>query len=215
MGTRKAKVNLHRVPLFISEDHLGFIFSKFGDVSSIKSKARIATGHFEIENTINSKQFMEIPQILICKGRLMPLWNGVDFFVGLVGPQGICRKLARNKIQNHNPISIMRRGSATAQTTKTLKKTGEWTEVITETRQKGSRRKKDEKKITKKINELAKVEWKKQKNKQKTSQNQASIRPGFGSQEEITSRSLPPSPLKAPLPPPSQYPSSHPVSLKG
>lgn len=36
----------HGVPLYISKDHVGFFFSKFGgvaDMSTVKSKARIAT----------------------------------------------------------------------------------------------------------------------------------------------------------------------------
>lgn len=50
MGTRKTKVTLHGILLYISEDHLGFFFSQFGevaDVSSIKSKAVIGTGDVE------------------------------------------------------------------------------------------------------------------------------------------------------------------------
>lgn len=58
LGTRKTRVTLHRVPVFIMEDHLGFFFSKFGqvnDVSAVKSKARIVTGDFEVWVTIKTK----------------------------------------------------------------------------------------------------------------------------------------------------------------
>lgn len=46
MGRRKTKVILHEVPLFISEAHLGFFYSKFGevaDVSAVKVRTGIAT----------------------------------------------------------------------------------------------------------------------------------------------------------------------------
>lgn len=42
LGTRKTKMTLHGVPLYISDNYLGFFFAKFGEVSSvssIKSKA--------------------------------------------------------------------------------------------------------------------------------------------------------------------------------
>lgn len=41
LGTRKTRVTLHGVPLFIMEDHLGFSFLKFGqinDVSAVKKQ---------------------------------------------------------------------------------------------------------------------------------------------------------------------------------
>lgn len=42
IGRRKTKVTLHGVPLFISENHLRFFFSRFGeeaDVLAVKDKA--------------------------------------------------------------------------------------------------------------------------------------------------------------------------------
>lgn len=72
MGTRKSKVALHRVPLFISEYNQGFYFSQFSEVSQVSSfrnKAGIATGDVEIFVTLNRKQFMEIPNTLMHEGR--------------------------------------------------------------------------------------------------------------------------------------------------
>lgn len=71
MGTRKSKVTLHRVPLYILEDHLGFFFSKFvevADVSTVKSKVGIATGNLEILITADRENFMKIPNVLLCSG---------------------------------------------------------------------------------------------------------------------------------------------------
>lgn len=45
MGQRKTKVTLHGVPAFISENHLGFFFSKFEEVAevmAVKSKSKIS-----------------------------------------------------------------------------------------------------------------------------------------------------------------------------
>lgn len=69
MGTRKSKVTIHRIP---SEDHLGFFFSQFAEVSElspIRSKAGIATSDVEICITLNRKQFVETPDKLMCGGR--------------------------------------------------------------------------------------------------------------------------------------------------
>lgn len=67
MGTRKTKVTLYRVPLYISEDHLRYFFAKFHEVtvvSSIKSKTSI----IEIMLTLTRKKFMEILNVLLCGG---------------------------------------------------------------------------------------------------------------------------------------------------
>lgn len=72
MRTKKTKVILYGVPLYISEDLLGHFFAKFGefaDVSSIRSKTGIATGDVEIMVTLTGKVFIEIPSVLICRGR--------------------------------------------------------------------------------------------------------------------------------------------------
>lgn len=58
---------LHGVPLYISKDNVGFFYSKFGevaDMSTVKRKARIATGDVEVMLTVNRKHFMEITNIL-------------------------------------------------------------------------------------------------------------------------------------------------------
>lgn len=68
MGTRKTRVTLHGVSLFITGDHLEFFFVKFGkvnDVSAVKSKAGI-TGDVKIMMTINRRIFMDIPNVLNC-----------------------------------------------------------------------------------------------------------------------------------------------------
>lgn len=59
MGARKVKVTLHRVSLYISEDHL-FFFSKFGEVADVTlvSEAGIATGAVEIMLTVYRKNFI-------------------------------------------------------------------------------------------------------------------------------------------------------------
>lgn len=73
MGTRKAKVTLHGVPLYISGDNLSFFFAQFGemaDVSSVKCKSGIATGDIKIMVTVTRKNFfMNNPNGLICGGR--------------------------------------------------------------------------------------------------------------------------------------------------
>lgn len=54
------------MPLYISENHLGFFFAEFGKVSSvkpIKSKAGITTSDVEIN--YYQKYLIEIPSILI------------------------------------------------------------------------------------------------------------------------------------------------------
>lgn len=86
MGTRKTRVTLHGVHLFISEDHLGFFSEKFGevnDVSAAKSKAGIDSEDVEIMVTVNIKTFMDIPNVLTFVGRPIyvmvesrrPLWR--------------------------------------------------------------------------------------------------------------------------------------------
>lgn len=72
MGTRRTKVTLHREPLYITENHFGFFFAKFRevvDISSVKSKVGIATGDFEVTVTLTKKNFMDIPNVLICGSR--------------------------------------------------------------------------------------------------------------------------------------------------
>ncbi|CAE1242006.1 unnamed protein product [Acanthosepion pharaonis] len=79
LGTRKTKVILHGGPLFISLDHLGFFFSKFGEVASVsavKSKAGIATEDVEVIVTVTRKNFVAIPNVLTFEGR--PIYVTVE-----------------------------------------------------------------------------------------------------------------------------------------
>lgn len=76
------------VPLFI----MGFFFSKFGEVhgiSTVKSKAEITTSDVEIMVTVNRKNFMDIPNVLICGGRKIYVvvegWRPLCWFCGTAG----------------------------------------------------------------------------------------------------------------------------------
>lgn len=63
-GTRKTKLILHGVPLYITEDHFGYFFARFGevdDVSSIKSKIGIATRDVKIMVIMNRNFLWEFP----------------------------------------------------------------------------------------------------------------------------------------------------------
>lgn len=101
MGIRKT------VALYITADHLRFSFAKFGEVADVwfvKSKADIATGDFEIMATLSGKNFMDIPNVLICAGR--PICVVVDLTGGFVVPQDIIRNLTLERSQHHNPNNI-------------------------------------------------------------------------------------------------------------
>lgn len=53
-------MTLHGVPLFITDDHLGYFFSQFGKVagvSAVKGKTGIATGDVDIYVTVDRKNF--------------------------------------------------------------------------------------------------------------------------------------------------------------
>lgn len=74
MGTKKNMVTSHGVLLYITDDHFRVFFANFvevADVSSIKNKAGIASGDFEIMVALNKKKIMDIPNILTCGGRLI------------------------------------------------------------------------------------------------------------------------------------------------
>lgn len=61
LRTRKTQVTLHGVPLYISEDQLGYFFAQFcevSDVSPVKSKTGIATGDMENWITVTRKNFI-------------------------------------------------------------------------------------------------------------------------------------------------------------
>lgn len=54
MGTRKTRITLHGVPMYITEDHLGTYFSSYGlvdGVSAAKGKSGLTT------SDINQKKF--------------------------------------------------------------------------------------------------------------------------------------------------------------
>lgn len=58
MAGRNTKVDLPGVPLYNTEDHLGFSFSKFEDVAdvpTVKGKTGIVTGDIEILITVNRR----------------------------------------------------------------------------------------------------------------------------------------------------------------
>lgn len=58
----------------ISDNRMGTFFTKFGEVNKVKAlmrKAGIETGDMEVHITLNRKQFLEIPNILVCRDRKM------------------------------------------------------------------------------------------------------------------------------------------------
>lgn len=76
MGTHQTKITVHGVPLDICEDHLGALFSKYGQVEevlSIMSKAGIATGDIMLQVTLTRQAFGEIPNILMSSEKQMLL----------------------------------------------------------------------------------------------------------------------------------------------
>lgn len=50
---------MHGVHLYISDDHLGFFFATFGEVSSVS-----ATGDVKIVVAVTRKIFIDIPNIM-------------------------------------------------------------------------------------------------------------------------------------------------------
>lgn len=72
MGTWKTCITLHRVPMYITEDHLGAFFSSFGPVEGlilIKGKSGIATSDFEVLVTLTRPKFNNVPNVITCVGR--------------------------------------------------------------------------------------------------------------------------------------------------
>lgn len=69
MGTRRT-VTVHGVPIDISEDRLGAFFAHYGKVEKVTgviSKAGIATGDIVLEITLTCQNFIDIPNILMCR----------------------------------------------------------------------------------------------------------------------------------------------------
>lgn len=61
LGSRKTKVILHGMPLYISLNHLGLVVTKFAEVASvsaIKNKAGIATEDVELMVTVSRKKLL-------------------------------------------------------------------------------------------------------------------------------------------------------------
>lgn len=91
MGTRKISVTLHEVPMVLTEERLG-VFSKYGEVEDVSASARkmgIVTGDYLLQITMSRKYFMDIPDILSCRGRnILVIVEGRRphcWFFGVVG----------------------------------------------------------------------------------------------------------------------------------
>lgn len=72
MGTWRTKITLRGVPLDIKEERVGALISQFGqvtDVTAAASKSGIATEDYVLQVTLTRKSFMNIPNILTCRGR--------------------------------------------------------------------------------------------------------------------------------------------------
>lgn len=78
-GTQKTKITLHGVPLVIIEYHLcvcvgGVFFAQYGQVGEglrVKCKTGIASGEVWLHATLTRKCFMEVPNILTCRGHIL------------------------------------------------------------------------------------------------------------------------------------------------
>lgn len=74
MGTQRAKVTVHGVPIDITEDRLGEFFaqySKVDEVAGVTSKAEIATGDIVLDISLTRKSIADIPNILMYRERRM------------------------------------------------------------------------------------------------------------------------------------------------
>lgn len=74
MGTRRAKVTVHGVPIDSTEVRLGEFFAQYGkvdEVVGVTSKAGIATGDIVLEITLTRKSIADIPNILMYRERRM------------------------------------------------------------------------------------------------------------------------------------------------
>lgn len=68
------KITTHGVP--VDEDRLGAFFAQYGpveEVPAIMSKAGIATGDFVLYITLTRQSFQDIPNILKCRDKMMPI----------------------------------------------------------------------------------------------------------------------------------------------
>lgn len=85
MGIRKTRVTLHGVFMNLTEEQLGILFSKFGEVGMSQTQLQncIATGDYVLQITISRKNFMAIPDIISCCSR--------NIFVIVEGRRSHCR----------------------------------------------------------------------------------------------------------------------------
>lgn len=86
MGIRHRRITVHGVPVDICEDIIGAFFSQYGSVykvSSIKSKAGIATGDMVLYVTLTRQDFGEVPYTLMCpERRMLVVVAGLNRIVG-------------------------------------------------------------------------------------------------------------------------------------
>lgn len=76
MDTRRTRITVHGVPVDISGDRLGAFFAQYGLVEEVIktiSKAGIATEDFVWQVTLRRKRFVEIPNVLICRDKMIPV----------------------------------------------------------------------------------------------------------------------------------------------
>lgn len=72
MDTKKTRITLHDVTMYITEGHLGAYFSNYGlvdDVSAVKGKSLITTSDVDIMVTLFRKNFIDIPNVLTSGGQ--------------------------------------------------------------------------------------------------------------------------------------------------
>lgn len=62
------EVTVHGMSVDINGDRLGAFFARYGEV-----EAGIATGVFVVQVTLIQKSFREIPNVLICWEKMMPV----------------------------------------------------------------------------------------------------------------------------------------------
>lgn len=69
LGTRLTKITVHGVPVDISADRLVDYFAQFGQVEEVK--VTISTEDFVLQVALMRKSFGEIPNVLLCKDKMM------------------------------------------------------------------------------------------------------------------------------------------------
>lgn len=132
---RKTRVMLHGVPLYISKDNVGFFYSKFGevaDMSTVKRKARIATGDVEVMLTVNRKHFMEITNILTRwkPSHLCGCWRLTSSLLGLQGRWASSEVVPGKKTQPHPQPNTTKETAVPGTCPKPAKSPGDLTEGV-------------------------------------------------------------------------------------